>query len=134
MSTSKKFLQFIIQSSRLFQTDVVDDGGVFTRSLNSETAATSWDPVAFTTNHPLQVTVTGMLPNPFTTLQYIFLNGAGNTYYMTPITYPGVTSNVSWASGSAPTVGVANKWNVYTFNVLCTAANTVQVFASTSTY
>jgi hypothetical protein len=114
--------------------DSFDDGGVFTRTLNVLSQQIAYDTTPFNVNHPLNVSAANMTIGTSANLQYIFLNGAANTYYMTPINYPGVTANVHWASGSAPSTGVANKWNVYSFNVLCTAANTVEIFASTSTY
>jgi hypothetical protein len=114
--------------------DSFDDGGVFNRSLNVLTQQVAYDTTPFNVNHPLAVSTANMQVYSSANLQYVFYNGLGNTYYMTPITYPGVTANVHWAGGSAPSTGVANAWNVYSFNVICTAANTVEIFASTSTY
>lgn len=114
--------------------DSFDDGGVFSRTLNVLTQQIAYDTTPFNVNHPLAVSTANMQVYSSANLQYVFYNGLGNTYYMTPITYPGVTANVHWAGGSAPSTGVANAWNVYSFNVICTAANTVEIFASTSTY
>jgi len=114
--------------------DSFDDGGVFSRTLNVLSQQIAYDTTPLNVNHPLAVSTANMQVYSSANLQYVFYNGLGNTYYMTPITYPGVTANVHWAGGSAPSTGVANAWNVYSFNVICTAANTVEIFASTSTY
>ena len=57
------------------------------------------------------------------------LQGA-TPYYCTGISIDGVTQTVNWQGGAPPSFGYASGYDVYTINIVKTAASTYSVFAA----
>lgn len=61
----------------------------------------------------------------------VFRNTNGSTaYYPTSFTIDGTSVTPKWQGGTAPTGGNASSIDVYSYNIVKTAANTYTVFAS----
>jgi hypothetical protein len=61
----------------------------------------------------------------------VFRNTNGSTaYYPTSFTIDGTSVTPKWQGGAAPTAGNASSIDVYSYNIVKTAANTYTVFAS----
>jgi len=63
------------------------------------------------------------------------MNTNGTTaYYPTAFQVDGTAVTPKWANGTAPAAGNASSIDVYTYNIIKTAANTYTVLASQSRF
>jgi hypothetical protein len=106
-----------------------------TLSLNATTQAVYWANASTTANFIVELTTTAGMNTTLSangeslTIQLITNNGA-TAYYCTAVQIPAGTVTTNWLGGSAPTAGDPNSKNIYTFQIIKTAANVYTVFAS----
>lgn len=107
-----------------------------TATINATTQSVYWSNAAATANYAVNLTTTAGMNTSLAvgdslTVELI-TNNTGTAYYCTAVQVEGTTTGVTtnWQGGTAPASGNINSKDVYTFQIIKTAASTYTVLAS----